>query len=73
MSTPGRETGREKTFGIAISSSNANDDTFGRYASRYAPTCSNRSLSRQIVRVPRKAALPPGRIRAGPDCRGSNQ
>ena len=35
MSTPGLETGLEKTFGIAISSSNANDDTFGSYARRY--------------------------------------
>ncbi len=35
MSTPGLETGLEKTFGIAISSSNANDDTFGSYASRH--------------------------------------
>jgi hypothetical protein len=33
-STPGLETGLEKTFGIAISSRKANDDTFGGYASR---------------------------------------
>jgi hypothetical protein len=33
-STPGFETGLEKTFGIAISSSNAKDDTCESYAPR---------------------------------------
>ena len=33
-STPSLETGLEKTLGLAIYSSNANDNTFGRYASR---------------------------------------
>jgi hypothetical protein len=34
VSTPGLETGLEKTFGIVISSSHGSDDTFGRYAPR---------------------------------------